>query len=100
MIDASTDRLLEEWGNRLLRGRRGYRSDGLPVGGRLGAGSVRREVRAIVRRAPQVMVKVTGGGRGMRAIKAHMAYISKRGNLEVEDQEGNRYKGAKRPTSS
>jgi len=38
-------------------------------------------------------VKVTGGGRGMRAIKAHMAYISKRGNLEVEDQEGNRFKG-------
>jgi len=93
MIDTSTDRLLEEWGNRLLRGRRHFASDGLPIGGRLGAGTVRREVRAIVRRAPQVMVKVTGGGRGMRAIKAHMAYISKRGNLEAEDQEGNRYKG-------
>jgi hypothetical protein len=93
MIDTSTDRLLEEWGNRFLRGRRHFVSDGLPIAGRLGAGAVRCEVRAIVRRAPQVMVKVTGGGRGMRAIKAHMAYISKRGNLEVEDQEGNRYKG-------
>jgi len=93
MIELPTDRLLEEWGNRLLRGRRHFVSDGLPIGGRLGAGTVRRKVRAIVRRAPQVMVKVTGGGRGMRAIKAHMAYISKRGNLEVEDQEGNRYKG-------
>lgn len=93
MIDTSTDQLLEEWGNRLLRGRRHFKSDGLPIGGRLGAGTVRHEVRAIVRRAPQVMVKVTGGGRGMRAIKAHMAYISKKGNLEVEDQDGNRYKG-------
>jgi hypothetical protein len=93
MIDTSTDRLLEEWGNRLLRGRRHFKSDGLPIGGRLGASTVRREVRAIVRRAPQVMVKVTGGGRGMRGIKAHMAYISRGGALEVEDQEGNRYKG-------
>lgn len=93
MIDTSTDRLLEEWGSRLLRGRRHFVSDGLPIGGKLGAGTVRHEVRAIVRRAPQVMVKVSGGGRGMGAIKAHMAYISKRGNLEVEDQEGNRYKG-------
>jgi hypothetical protein len=39
------------------------------------------------------MVKVTGGGRGMGAIKAHMAYISKRGRLEAEDQEGERHKG-------
>ena len=95
MANAETDRLLEEWGNRLLGRRRhsGGRWDGLPVPGRLGPSAVRREVRAIVRRAPQVMVKVSGGGRGMGAIKAHMAYISKRGALEIEDQEGNRYKG-------
>ena len=89
MASVETDRLLEEWGERLLRRRR---SDGLPVIG-LPASAVRREVRAVVRRAPQVMVKVTGGGRGMGAIKAHMAYISKRGRLEVEDQEGERHKG-------
>jgi hypothetical protein len=33
---------------------------------------VRREVRLVVKRAPQVMVKVTGGGRGMAVIRAHM----------------------------
>jgi len=96
MANAETDRLLEEWGNRLLGRHRhsGGGWDGLPVPGRLRASAVRREVRAIVRRAPQVMVKVSGGGRGMGAIKAHMAYISKRGALEIEDQEGNRYKGS------
>ena len=34
--------------------------------------AVRREVRLAVKRAPQVMVKVTGGGRGMAVIRAHM----------------------------
>ena len=43
---------------------------------------------AAVRRAPQVMVKVTGGGRGMNAIAAHLRYITKNGRLEIEDGEG------------
>jgi len=42
----------------------------------------------VVRRAPQVMVKVTGGGRGMRAIAAHFRYISKNGRLDIEDEQG------------
>ena len=41
-----------------------------------------------MRRAPQVMVKVTGGGRGMKAIAAHFRYISKNGRLEIEDERG------------
>jgi len=43
---------------------------------------------ATVKRAPQVMVKVTGGGRGMAAIAAHFRYISKNGRLPVEDDRG------------
>ena len=42
----------------------------------------------VVRRAHQVMVKVTGGGRGMKAIAAHFRYISKNGRLEIEDDQG------------
>ena len=34
------------------------------------------------------MVKVTGGGRGMKAIAAHFRYISKNGRLEIEDERG------------
>ena len=43
---------------------------------------------AVVRRAPQVMVKVTGGGRGMKAIAAHFRYISKNGRVDIEDEQG------------
>ncbi|MDP1532306.1 MAG: conjugal transfer protein TraS, partial [Rubrivivax sp.] len=44
------------------------------------AAAIRQRIEAtVVRRAPQVMVKVTGGGRGMKAIAAHFRYISKNG---------------------
>jgi len=47
----------------------------------------------VVRRAPQVMVKVTGGGRGMKAISAHFRYISKNGRLDIEDEQGHISRG-------
>jgi hypothetical protein len=47
-----------------------------------------RIVATVTRRAPQVMVKVTGGGRGMAAIAAHLRYISKNGRLSMEDDRG------------
>jgi hypothetical protein len=52
------------------------------------AAAIRRHIEATVRRAPQVMVKVTGGGRGMAAIAAHFRYITKNGRLEIEDDRG------------
>jgi hypothetical protein len=53
------------------------------------ATAIRQRIRAtVVRRAPQVMVKVTGGGRGMTAIAAHLRYISKSGRLPFEDDRG------------
>ena len=65
------------------------------------AAAVRARIQAtVVRRAPQVMVKVTGGGRGMGAIAAHFRYISKGGRLPFEDDRGvvqRRQGGAARP---
>lgn len=53
------------------------------------AQALRQRIRAtVVRRAPQVMVKVTGGGRGMGAIAAHLRYIAKAGRLPIEDDRG------------
>jgi hypothetical protein len=53
------------------------------------AAAIRQHIAAtVLRRAPQVMVKVTGGGRGMRAIAAHFKYISKNGRLQIEDERG------------
>lgn len=58
------------------------------------AAVIRQRIAAtVVRRVPQVMVKLTGGGRGLRAIAAHFRYISKNGRLEIEDQRGEVMRG-------
>jgi len=41
-----------------------------------------------VRGAPEVMVKVTGGGKNAAAVKAHLAYIDRHGKLAVHTDEG------------
>jgi len=90
--------VLERWGNQLLRPglRRRGRPGRDPVVGGLGSlngKSLRAGLRAVVFRAPEVMVKVTGGGRGMGAIKAHLSYISRRGELALENDRGEEIRG-------
>jgi len=48
------------------------------------------QIRRTVRRVPEVMVKVTGGGRKVGAVAAHLVYISHDGELELETDEGQR----------
>jgi Relaxase/Mobilisation nuclease domain len=48
------------------------------------------QIRRTVRRVPEVMVKVTGGGRKMKAVAAHLLYISHNGELELETDDGQR----------
>jgi hypothetical protein len=79
-------------GNRVVKGKPQPRLSGDAA--RRRAAAIRRRIEAtVVRRAPQVMVKVTGGGRGMKAIAAHFRYISKNGRLEIEDQRGETMRG-------
>ncbi|MBT9495691.1 MAG: relaxase/mobilization nuclease domain-containing protein [Paucibacter sp.] len=90
---SAVDGVLVQWGERLFYPRNRIvkvaplpRLDTLV---RRQAALIRRRIEAIVtRRAPQVMVKVTGGGRGMGAIAAHFRYISKNGRLAFEDDRG------------
>lgn len=93
------DGILITWGDRLFYpGNRVVKVKPQPrLSGdveRLRAAAIRKRIEAtVVRRAPQVMVKVTGGGRGMKAIAAHFRYISKNGRLEIEDQRGETMRG-------
>ncbi|MEO8056690.1 MAG: conjugal transfer protein TraS [Burkholderiales bacterium] len=88
----TVDGILVQWGerlfypsNRIVKSPPPTRLDALPKR----AGAIRARIVATVsRRAPQVMVKVTGGGRGMAAIAAHFRYISKNGRLQMEDERG------------
>lgn len=100
---------LYEWGARLfwghLRKKRGDESSvssGL-AGTQRTPAALRAHIRALVSPgAKQVMVKITGGGRGMKAIQAHLRYISRLGKaeaggrgqtLELEDEQGNALQG-------
>lgn len=58
-----------------------------------GAAAARSRLKGIVRKAPEVMVKVSGGGKGMRAIKAHMDYISRNGDVALENEAGEIFHG-------
>ncbi len=112
--DNTTDGQLHEWGSRLFWGKvkgKGGGEGGIAVAPlaqtmlamRPSATDVRSQIRAVVAgRGHQVMVKITGGGRGMTAIQAHMRYISRQGKeivggrgetLEMEDELGRKLKG-------
>jgi hypothetical protein len=88
--DPFLDAILIQWGdrlfypgNRIVKARTPRLSFGTSR-----AQMIRSRIEATVRRAPQVMVKVTGGGRGMKAISAHFRYITRNGRLEIEDDRG------------
>ena len=88
--DPSLDAILIEWGDRLFYPPNRIVRSHTP---RLHAAAsraqaIRGRIAAAIRRAPQVMVKVTGGGRGMKAIAAHFRYITKNGRLQIEDDRG------------
>jgi hypothetical protein len=46
-----------------------------------------------IRHSPEVMVKVTGGGTKLAAVRAHFGYISRGGKLTVETDDGEALKG-------
>lgn len=93
------DGVLIQWGDRLFYpGNRVVKVKPQPKlgdgGMRQRADAIRKRVEAtVVKRAPQVMVKVTGGGRGMLAIAAHFRYISKNGQLDIENEQGDTVRG-------
>ena len=73
--------------NRIVRPSKTPRLTALSFGPRAAAVRARLEA-TVLRPAPQVMVRVTGGGRGMGAIAAHFRYIAKAGRLPLEDDRG------------
>ena len=105
---ADVDRALVEHGDRvfnsgpvtLTKARRGM--TGLRVvgpratparGPKADAQAIRKALGAIVKRTPQVMVRISGGGKNIRHIKAHLDYISRNGQIPLEDQNGDKLSG-------
>ena len=68
--------------------------------GRRGAGRPIRftseqiaQIARTVHRAPEVMVKVSGGAKTTQGVAAHFQYIGRRGELEIETDDGERLTG-------
>lgn len=99
------DATLDEWGGRLFNLAPGppprppkrsttpasFRASG--TGSRLSssqarAAAVRQKLRDLVRRTPQVMVKLAKAPKGMRGISNNLTYISRNGQLDLEDEDG------------
>lgn len=93
MPGPTVDGVLVQWGERLFYPMyRTVKSAPTPrpdTMTRRRAAVIRRCIVATVtRRAPQGMVKVTGGGRVTAAIAAHFRYTSKNGRLAIDDDRG------------
>ena len=50
--------------------------------------TARAKLARIVRRAPEVLVKVTGRQKGGRHVKAHLEYIGRKGDVDIETRDG------------
>ena len=109
-VKAYVDGMLADWGSRIFNGspvivtstKKGM--TGFPVrqhtstkGGAIkqsgDAKAIRSKLGSIARRTPEVLVRISGGGKGMKHVKAHLDYISRNGQLEAEDQNGDRLNG-------
>ena len=105
------DLKLDEWGSRLfnvstetLPRPRSSKHVGLSsgkfvsTGGRLSTAQaratyVRQKLQAMVRRSPQVVVKLVRAPKGMKGISNNLTYISRDGLLDIEDQDGQVIRG-------
>jgi len=53
-----------------------------------GSSRIRDKLMLTTRKAPEVMVKISGGGKGIAQVKAHLDYISRNGLVELENEDG------------
>jgi len=97
------DGVLKEWGDRLYyvntRARPapknvcGYRQ-AAPVSARkTTVDSVRAALKRTVRKVPEVIVKISGSSQSMSRIKAHFDYISRNGDVPLENEAGQTLQG-------
>jgi Relaxase/Mobilisation nuclease domain len=72
-------------------------SGGAPVSRRGGhvqsAAAKSANIKAVIKKAPEVMVKITGSSMGTRGFKSHIDYISRNGKIELENETGDKLNG-------
>ncbi|KWF06404.1 relaxase/mobilization nuclease domain-containing protein [Burkholderia pseudomultivorans] len=93
------DAMLLNWGDRLFQEPfRHARAQRLSRGSlRDEAARMREQLARTLRRTPEVMIKITNkasSAQGIGAVRRHLRYISRNGQVELEDQNGDRIAGA------
>lgn len=97
------DGIIKDWGERLhyapVKGSKGrnIRSGGSTKAAtpapRPSGPATKEKVARTAKKTAEVMVKISGGGKNMKHIKAHMDYISRNGDVEIEDENGDIHRG-------
>jgi hypothetical protein len=86
-------RLVSVTGGKPLLDIASYARQGSGRRGRLSSAEI-ESISLTVRKAPEVMVKVlTRGGQDLQAVQRHLAYLSRRGELDIETDEGELIRG-------
>lgn len=62
-------------------------------GVRFSPGAKAKNAASVIKRAPEVMVKITGSSAGLATVKHHIDYISRNGDVELTDEHGDTIKG-------
>jgi len=57
-------------------------------GSRLSASAKSKNVSSVLKKAPEVMVKITGSSKGLATVKNHLDYISRNGKIELVNEAG------------
>lgn len=58
------------------------------------AGAKAKNIQSVIRKAPEVMVKITGSSDGLASVKHHLEYISRNGDVELQNENGESILGA------
>lgn len=98
-------KLIDEFGGRLFRNarRKGRKARNVyerpllkPARKALRRIAIKQKLSLMAKKAPEVMVKISGTPKGLKHLKAHMSYIGREGKadeLVLEDERGEIYKG-------
>lgn len=53
-----------------------------------------KNIKSVIKKAPEVMVKITGSSKGLSSVKHHLDYISRNGDVELVNEQGESIKGS------
>ncbi len=59
----------------------------------VGQRAFRGRAERVIRRAPEVMVKISGFGKGAKHVKAHLDYVGRNSKLDLENERGEKISG-------